>query len=116
MLSLIFIIFGVSCNALNDTLTHHWYKFRWKDKVEEQWWNPEKSWVNKYQSDYPVQLTDAWHLFKTFRIVFYMFAIVTYQPIVNMLLDVFIFGLVRNAVFSLLYNKLLIKTDGKDNN
>lgn len=115
MLSIICVIFATICNSLNDTLTHHWYKFRWKNKVSTQWWNPEISWENKYNPDYRilgynfVQLSDAWHVFKTLRITLYLTAVVLYQPITNPLLDLFILGVTRNTVFSLFYNKILVE-------
>lgn len=57
--------------ALHETLQHHWGYFERKHpNANEQWWNPAKSWTNKYKNgdpeqgrtDWPVQVTDAKHL------------------------------------------------------
>ncbi len=107
---MVFIILAAICDALIDTLQHHWYKFRFKDKVDKQWWNPQISWQNKYNPDVMiVQLSDAWHLFKTIKIILWVIAVVTYQIIINPLIDILIIGLIRNLVFSIFYNKVFVK-------
>lgn len=114
MLSLLFIVLSASCDAMCDTLVHHWYKFRWKDKVDPYWWNPVDSWKNKYHQEQEwgfsiVQISDAWHLFKTIKIGFIVLAVVSYQPTINLVVDALILGIVRNTTFSLFYNKILVK-------
>ena len=57
--------------GLHETLQHHWPTFERKHPgANPQWWNPDQSWLNKYQNrdpnqgrtGVPVQLTDAKHL------------------------------------------------------
>lgn len=57
--------------ALHEILQHKWGYFAAKHpNANEQWWNPAKSWVNKYRNrdpnekrtGWPVQVTDAKHL------------------------------------------------------
>ena len=57
--------------GLHETLQHHWPAFERKHPgANPQWWNPDQSWLNKYQNrdpnqgrtGVPVQLTDAKHL------------------------------------------------------
>jgi hypothetical protein len=75
------IIAGAS-EAVMDKLQFHWHKsiFAFNPKrYPELFWNPERSWENKYADKtwttpkFPgstgifVALTDAWHLFKSIR-------------------------------------------------
>lgn len=121
-----------------------------KNKKYVYWWNPILSWENKYidrdiskgyrklfniryklfkkdrvfSINYPVQLTDAWHLFKTIMIFSICLSIITFDSnyyyyldgIVNIpykwisfLLLLLIYGLIWNCTFSLFYNRLLIR-------
>lgn len=106
-----------------------------------RWWNGDYSWRNKYLNDdvrqgrlkikhvfpklpligslnYPVQLTDAWHLFKTLMIIF-MSSSISYplskvEPLTKlMILDFFIYltglGTIWNVTFSHFYKKRLRK-------
>lgn len=109
MWSLAFLIVGAISNATMDTVTHHWYKFRWREKVNPQWWNASISWENKYNSKLPVQFTDAWHLFKTTMIFAIVGAIVTYQPMINPWIDFAILGTTWNIIFSIFYKHILVK-------
>ena len=111
MLSILFILIGASCDAMVDTLSHHWYMFRWKGKVNEQWWDPTLSWMNKNDLKWyqPLQLSDAFHFFKTIRIICWMLAVVYYHPMMNMPLDFLLIGFLRNEMFSLCYDKLYVK-------
>lgn len=81
-LSLFFFILAAVCNALMDKIQFHWYKFRWKDKLNPQYWNPALSWKNKYIDNNPqkglkykgafgflANFLDAWHLFKMIMII-----------------------------------------------
>lgn len=108
-----------------------------------RWWNGEYSWRNKYLNDdvsqgrlkikhiftkllligelnYPVQLTDAWHLFKTLMIIFICSSIshplsLTTPITNNFILDFFIYltilGIVWNKTFSYLYKNKLRKNE-----
>jgi len=121
MISLILVIISGMCNAIVDTISFKYYISIFS-KLNPKFWNPEISWKNKYvdsnvtkgrkkllwKINYPVQITDAWHLFKTLGIFLYIFAIVFYSPLTSsLLLDVLLLGCFRNLGFSLLFNKLL---------
>ena len=69
-------IFASACNAVMDVLS---FKFKTSifKNLNDQYWNPAKSWRNKYKNKIPSQgpafilsttalsfLTDAWHLFQ----------------------------------------------------
>jgi hypothetical protein len=126
MISLILVLVASVSNAIMDTCVHHYYKSIFM--THNNWdiyyfFNGEFSWKNKYKDrdpqmgrrklfwniNYPVQFTDAFHLFKTIMIISLIFAIVFYQPIFNWWLDIILLGTVWNCTFSLFYNKLLIR-------
>jgi len=100
-----------------DTLSHHYLTSIFAN-LNEYFWNPSKSWKNKYElSDWiPDAFTDAWHIFKFFMIVFLIFSIVLFQPFsywkiwwADQIIDYFILGVTWNLTFNIFYNKLLIK-------
>jgi hypothetical protein len=75
MLSLILIFLSGMCEGVMDTLTFHYKRFEKKHpKAKDKFWNPEYSWLNKYDSQMKpkfigsttvfVFVTDGWHLFK----------------------------------------------------
>lgn len=127
-----------ACSSIMDTIAHHYDKSIFKrgaynpypgiNKYRYLFWTPE-GWRNKYnyaneflgrrklypsapgllgRINYPVQLTDAWHLFKTINIAAYCLAIVLYKPWLGMW-DLLICGITVNTTFSLFYNHILIK-------
>ncbi len=132
--SFIFIILAAICNAIMDKITHHWDDSIF-DKPNgeitkwDMWWNPQYSWINKYQDRdskkpirkilgvFDVPFTDAWHTFKTLMICFLMLAIVTSwvsePPFLNtwwFYLSFYMFlGILWNGTFNIYYNHLLIK-------
>lgn len=81
------VIAGI-CDAIKDTLAHHFPISIFKDR-NVYFWDPDTSWLNKYNSTpnglerkmlfwkipYPVFLTDAWHLFKGIQKTFLFIAI-----------------------------------------
>ena len=120
------------CRAIHNTLIHHWSIsiFTNERLFKSYWWNPNYSWQNKYKNgtvkygyrklfwkiNYPIQLTDAWHLFNTFEIFFHLFAVITalYLKVeVKSIKDVILFGiyvgLAYNIPFNIFYNWLLIR-------
>jgi hypothetical protein len=116
--SIIFICLAAISNAVMDNIKDHWYKSVFNSKrFNRQWWDPELGWQNKYKvididgyyirNNIPVQVSDAWHLFKSLMIIFLCASIVTYKPLFG-LWDILIFGTVWNATFSLFYNWILI--------
>lgn len=122
MLSILLISFAAVCNAVMDVCQFHYDRsiFTFYD---HKFWNAEISWKNKYvdwdngdrrrkkwfwKINYPVQFTDAWHLFKSLMIIFFALAIILYRPVVNELIDFGIFGIVWNATFNVYYNTVFM--------
>ena len=136
MISFIFIILAAICNAFMDTSVHHYYSSIFT-KLNPLWWNGEISWKNKYNNvltgdggrkkckilffnvNKPVQITDAFHFFKTLMIIFICLSVVTYNKYCmfigchltwyNFLIMLSIYGVLWNVSFSLFYNKILRK-------
>lgn len=127
---IIYCLSGI-CDAIMDTLSHHFSVSIFKDK-DQMFWNPIVSWRNKYIGadpknglvkwkiftifvTKPVQLTDAWHFLKMLREIFNALAItlagfITFHYGILFLLGyVAVLGITRNNVFSLFYDKILIK-------
>lgn len=132
VLSVLFFGLAAICNAMMDTLQFHWSTFRWKDKVNPQYWNPELSWHNKYidgdpekgfRFKYPfgglANFLDAWHLFKMMQIFLIVFSIISFpfsnqicffnSYWANQLVWVAIFGGVWNGIFSLFFIKIFVR-------
>ena len=78
-LSYIFIFLAGLCNGIMDLLQFHFKKSRFSqhNRYKQQFWNPSKSWRNKWKdgckiygeafwgsSRWMVGFTDAWHLMK----------------------------------------------------
>ncbi len=110
------------CNAVMDVCQFHYDKSVFT-LYNHNYWNAEISWKNKYVDwdggnrnrkkwfwgiNYPVQLTDAWHLFKSLMIVLFALAVVFYQPVVNFWVDFGVMGLMWNFTFNLYYNHIFI--------
>lgn len=123
------IIVASVSNAIMDTLAHHFHRSIFSN-MNHWFWNPGVSWRNKYNGgnvyagrkkiviwifgrriktmfNKPVFLTDAWHLFKSIMITAFIFAIVI-SPKLSVL-DFVMIGIVYNTIFSLFYNRLLIR-------
>lgn len=122
----ILVILASICNAIMDITAHKFHRSVFK-KLNPQYWNPEISWKNKYVDgdsnkgrvkwflnfDKPVQLTDAWHLFKSLMIIFLCGAIgvacLISLPIFESFIIFLTVGVVWNLVFSLFYHKFLLR-------
>lgn len=132
--SLFFFILAAICNALMDTLQFHWYKFRWNNKVNPQFWNPIKSWKNKYINGNPIDglrykgifgfmsnFLDAWHLFKMIMIICFALSIVFFpyafkfcvftDNFFNGCLWMVILAVAWNVPFNLFFNTIFVKKD-----
>lgn len=123
-MSALFIILAAICNAVMDTLMHHYYKSIFK-KYDPQFWNPYLSWKNKYVDwdggDHRmkgfVQVSDAWHIFKTLMIVFICISVASFpmmpqicisdSQFLNYSIYIAIFGVAWNISFNIFYNKIL---------
>jgi len=127
------------CNAIMDTVDHHFHDSIFsliENFNKRMWWNESQGWLNKYNNrdmrlgrrkievlglrfNYPVQLTDAWHFFKTLMLVFCSFGIAegilyyTLFPLVAwywyILGCAIVFCISWVLGFNLGYNKLLLK-------
>lgn len=75
MISIILIFLSGMFEGVMDTLNFHYKRFELKHKkAKDKFWNPEYSWLNKYDSQMKpkfigsttvfVFVTDGWHLFK----------------------------------------------------
>jgi len=138
MVSIVLIILAAICNAVMDKISHHYYRSVFsKRRFNRDWWNPEISWENKYEKypvtniininkrkkwmggimNYPVQLTDAWHFFKMFQLVFILSAIPLFSSynlipnsyFINLLLNILLLGIIYNSTFSLFYKIIFDK-------
>jgi hypothetical protein len=81
---LLFIMISGASEAVMDKVQFHYEKsiFWNEEKYKQNFWDPERSWVNKYKpgstsepkfwgsTTYFVFTTDAWHLFKFFKNTF----------------------------------------------
>lgn len=128
IISIILLILAAICNSIMDTLDHHFNKSIFSKLNNKKWWDYSNSWKNKYidgdpkkgrikilfNINKPVQITDAWHLFKTLMIIFICISlsINLYIGCIlidnSILLNIIIYGISWNLSFSLFYNKLLL--------
>ena len=122
MISYILFALAAICNAVMDTLVHHYNKSIFT-KLNAWFWDATISWTNKYidhlptkglrmliwKIHYPVQLTDAWHLFKSIMIVLLVLGAVLYEPLLGIGWDFLTIGIIWNLTFNLFYNKILRK-------
>tara|TARA_B100000927_G_C16219517_1_gene370873 strand:- start:13 stop:444 length:432 start_codon:yes stop_codon:yes gene_type:complete len=81
IISIILIILSGASEAVMDKVQFHYDKsiFWNDDKYKQTFWDPDRSWVNKYKpgstskpkfwgsTTFFVFTTDAWHLFKFFK-------------------------------------------------
>jgi hypothetical protein len=124
IVSFILIALAAICSALQDTITHHWYGFRWKDRVSEAFWNPQISWKNKYNpiiiGGYKIPrwspISDVWHILKSTQIVLLCVAIslggnldLVHIWFWDTLITVIILGSIWNGSFNLFYNRIFFK-------
>lgn len=116
--SIFFLVLAAICNAVCDTLVHHYYisvfnKKGWPAKF----WNPDLSSTEAYIIPFTKYKIDAWHLFKSGMICFLIASVVMAhengEAILNVwwfyLIEYILFGLTWNGVFNLFYNHILIK-------
>ena len=77
-LPLLLTVLGGICNSVMDTITYHYATSIFATLSNQQWWDPQLSWTNKWKNGDPEQgeawlgsstvfvwVTDAWHLFKS---------------------------------------------------
>jgi hypothetical protein len=119
-MSLLFIILAAACNACMDVLSTRFYVSIFGNFKNKNFWDWNLSWRNKWQwgdkangekfflsSTMLSFLTDGWHLFKAFMIIFICCAIIFYKPMFG-LFDIVLFSCAWGITFELFYNKILI--------
>lgn len=131
VLSFVLLALAAICNAVMDVSDHHYHKSIFRRFDNRLWWDGEISWKNKYiDGDFnkgrvkwyfglnkPVQITDAWHFFKMWMIIFICGAILSalfasFEPNWwNIPLLFLGYGVTWNVTFSTFYNRIF-KTKG----
>ncbi len=124
MISLIFWSLAAICNAVMDVLQNHFTDSVFTNRIfNAGWWDPNRSWVNKYKfknprygrNNKPIIFTDAWHLFKFLMLTFLGLSIVTfdkdylYETNYLILPVLVVYSLLWGMVFELFYKHLLRK-------
>jgi len=123
VISIVCFVLAIICDAIMDTIQHHYHISIFR-KYNEQYWDASISWLNKYQNrddrnprvkirifkryfNKPVQLTDAWHLIKSIKIILILISMVSYTIVFSPILDFLILGVIWDLTFSLFYDKIL---------
>jgi hypothetical protein len=138
LFSVFFLFLASVCNSIVDTVDHHQSTSIFSKLKNQLWWNSNQGWRNKYIDrdpkkgrvkwwfglNKPVQLTDSWHFFKMWMIIFICTSIVlmVLSPalwitltggwvdyVANFLGQLVIMGVVWNKTFTLFYHTIWIK-------
>lgn len=117
-IGIILVILSSISEAIMDTIMFHYDRSVFIEKQNQQFWNPELSWKNKYKTDlktpkFPgsttifVFLTDAWHRHKFYRNTFLFIGLPLIAffslSFLNMLLMICIARLIFGLVFTYFY-------------
>ena len=122
MIALTFFVLAGIAEAIMDTLLFHFHR-SWFGLLKPSFWDPSESWKNKYKLNDPaygpkffgsttifVGLTDAWHLFKLLRNLFFFtgifFIAYNYTGFWNALQYVILARIVFGLSFTFLYKML----------
>ena len=120
------LIIAMACRTLVHNLLHHYYDTDKKFNLDDQWWNPLISWMNKKTIKWtidildwrvvkfpiPVQFSDAFHLFNTVELGAYTFAITIPLYLYlgydwwSFLIIFGVIGLIIILTFNLFYDKI----------
>lgn len=135
MLSLFLFILASICSASMDKVQFHYEKSIFSKMRNKDYYNPINSWDNKYIGgkyengmrkwffgllDYPVFLTDFWHLMKTSMLFLIVASLVLYTPTLTvfnldfckpllLIFDFVLFGTLWNCSFNIFFNRILVK-------
>lgn len=118
VIAIIFLVLSAICKACSDTLAHHYYKSIFNQKGWPcRFWNPILSSTEAYIIPHTKYKVDAWHLFNSGMICFFIAALVMAwqngEAVLNVwwfYLTAYVFlGIGWNMVFNLFYNYILIK-------
>lgn len=148
LFSILLVGLASASNSVMDTVDHHQSKSIFSKMKNQKWWNIKDGWKNKYV-DYdfdasmnlplrrikwhifgitfnkPVQITDSWHFFKMWMIIFMCAAIVIFPYtaycicaghgilwlILASTIWLTVFGVIWNTTFSWTYHTLFILKD-----
>lgn len=106
ILTIILVAVAAIFDAIKDTLYSHFSNSVFKNKPAK-FWRADLSWQYAYRIpiiDYPI---DAWHISKSIYIALMIFAMVFYNPLINVIVDFILLAIVHNLTFTLFYDKIL---------
>ena len=126
--TIVLVMLAAISKAVMDTLQFHFSRSVFKE-WNEFYFHPAFSWANKYKDVVTLKpkfwgsttifsfITDGWHLFQAFYLLFIFTAIVIHQPFfvtinssfLSMLLDFSILMVIFGLTFELFYAKIFIK-------
>ena len=123
ILGLLFVAAASVSEAIMDKIQFHYDISRFSQyKYKQTFWNPNLSWVNKWKdssakeekflgsSSIFVFTTDAWHLFKFFRNTFLFIGLPLLSfGSMNIILAAILARIIYGLVFTICFDKLLIK-------
>jgi len=122
ILGLLFVAASSVAESIMDITNFHYDKSIFSQNTYKQtFWDPNKSWVNKWKSDLKTErflgsstifvfTTDAWHLFKFFRNTFLFIGLPLLSlGSMNILLAVIIARIIYGLVFTFCFDKLFVK-------
>ena len=123
MITLFLIVIAGIFNACMDVLQFKFNGSIFKNWKNQKWIDPVKSHANKWKyvngiwagekffgsSTFLVFLTDFWHLCKFLMLLSISFAVVLYNPLINLYVDVFLMYCAFTVTFELFYSKILIR-------
>lgn len=135
MISLLLFILASVCSASMDVCQFHYEKSVFVRFNKPSYFNGYVSWTRKYIDgdfkkgirkwffgllDYPVFLTDFWHLMKSSMLCLIVASAVLYVPTLTvfnlgfckpllLIFDFVLFGTLWMAFFNIFYNRILVK-------
>lgn len=114
ILTPLFVVLAAVSKAVADTLADHFWVSIFK-KLNPKFWdkatasdNEKTFWITKYK-------LDGWHIANSLIIIFFLLAMVNYQPHLKVYFDALYFilsGIAFNIFFNLFYNRIL-KSENK---
>ena len=122
ILGLLLVAISAASEAVMDKIQFHFEKSIFsQDKYKQTFWDPNKSWVNKWKEDLKTEkflgsssifvfTTDAWHLFKFYRNTFLFIGLPLLSfGSINIILAAFIARVIYGLVFTFCFDKLFVK-------
>lgn len=120
---ILLIIAGIS-NAIMDVLRFRYNKSIFLNFRNQNWWNPNISWRNKWKDGNPengekfwgssrwfVRFTDAWHFFQGLMFTCFFLSIIIYIPLFNVVIDFIIIYVTFTTTFEIFFKKIFIKNN-----